>query len=239
MVNTTRHGWREMRLGVFARREPGRPATPDQWDGRRLPEPTARVLFAAVETAEKFGPRIRRWAGRLKIRDPAEVTVLADGAHWIWNQVAVQLPGAAGVLDIYHACQHIAACAGAVFGEETEAAREWLRRGREALLAGGGEALAERIAATRAGVRSARKRAALAGLAGYFAGQAGHLGYAARLAAGRSIGSGLVEGACKQVIGRRLKQTGARWRVRRVERIAALCAVQASGQWAAYWAGAA
>ena len=62
---------------------------------------------------------------------------------------------------------------------------------------------------------------------------------AARLAQGRSIGSGLVEGACKQVIGRRLKQTGARWRVRRVERMAALCAVQASGQWAAYWAGAA
>jgi hypothetical protein len=235
MVNTTRHGWREMRLGVFARREPGRPATPDQWDGRRLPGPTARVLFAAVETAEKFGPRIRRWAGRLKIRDPAEVTVLADGAHWIWNQVAVQLPGAAGVLDIYHACQHIAACAGAVFGEETEAAREWLRRGREALLAGGGEALAERIAATRAGVRSARKRAALAGLAGYFAGQAGHLGYAARLAAGRSIGSGLVEGACKQVIGRRLKQTGARWATRRVNRMATLCCSFHDDTWDAYW----
>ena len=33
----------------------------------------------------------------------------------------------------------------------------------------------------------------------------------------------------------RLKQTGARWKVRRVERMATLCAVQASGQWDAYW----
>lgn len=73
-------------------------------------------------------------------------------------------------------------------------------------------------------------------LRGYFEPHRDHTGYAARLASGQSIGSGLVEGACKQVIGRRLKQTGARWKVRRVERMAALCAVQASDQWEAYWA---
>jgi hypothetical protein len=235
MVNTTRHGWREMRLGVFAKRAPGRPATAADWDRRRLPDPAARVLFAAVETAAKFGPRLRRWSGRLGIRDPAAVTVLADGAHWIWNQVAVQLPGAAGVLDIFHACEHIAACAAAVFGEGTAAARDWLDRGRGALLTGGGAALAERIAAARAGVRSAPHRAALDSLAGYFAGQAEHLGYAARLAAGRSIGSGLVEGAGKQVIGRRLKQTGARWALRRVNRMATLCCAFHGDTWGAYW----
>jgi hypothetical protein len=37
------------------------------------------------------------------------------------------------------------------------------------------------------------------------------------------------------VVGRRLKQTGARWKVRRVERMAALCSVQASDQWNTYW----
>ena len=72
---------------------------------------------------------------------------------------------------------------------------------------------------------------------GYFEPHEDHTGYAERLRSGRSIGSGLVEGACKQVIGRRLKQTGARWKVRRVERIATLCAIQASDQWDAYWAG--
>ena len=33
----------------------------------------------------------------------------------------------------------------------------------------------------------------------------------------------MVEGACKTAIGKRLKQTGARWRHRRVERMASLC----------------
>jgi hypothetical protein len=72
----------------------------------------------------------------------------------------------------------------------------------------------------------------------YFAPHVGHTDYAGRLAAGQSIGSGLVEGACKQGIVRQLKQTGAQWKVRRVERMASLCAVQASAQWDAYWADA-
>ena len=73
------------------------------------------------------------------------------------------------------------------------------------------------------------------GVRGYFEAHLDHTDYAGRLLDGRSIGSGLVEGSCKQVVGRRLKQTGARWKVRRVERMAALCSVQASDQWNTYW----
>jgi hypothetical protein len=70
---------------------------------------------------------------------------------------------------------------------------------------------------------------------GYFDRQRQHLGYAERLAAGQSIGSGLVEGACKQVIGRRMKQTGARWRVRRANRMATLCSTLHGDTWMTYW----
>src|SRR5205807_7095379 len=107
-------------------------------------------------------------------------------------------------------------------------ARAWAEARRATLLAGGAAALLAELAGPE-----------WVELRGYFEPHRGHTGYASRLAEGRGIGSGLVEGACKQVVGRRLKQTGARWRVRRVERMAALCAVQASGQWDAYWATAA
>jgi hypothetical protein len=69
----------------------------------------------------------------------------------------------------------------------------------------------------------------------FFGRQAEHLGYAGRLASGRSIGSGLVEGSCKQVIGRRLKQTGARWTIRRVNRMATLCCALHGDTWKPYW----
>jgi hypothetical protein len=233
MVNTW-EGWREMRLGIFAKRQRGQPATAAQWDTRRLPAPHARVLFGGIETAEHFGPRIRRWAGRLGITDAATVSVLGDGADWIWNQAREQLPGSAGLLDIYHGSEHLAGCAQVLHGEGA-AARAWVDEGRQALLAGGAAAVQAHLAAARAGVRSAAKRQALDDGARYFARRADYLGYAGRLTRGQSIGSGLVEGACKQVIGRRMKQTGARWRVRRANRMATLCGTLHSDTWNPYW----
>jgi hypothetical protein len=234
MVNTW-EGWRELRLGAFAKRQRGQPARAEQWDSRRLPAPHARVLFGGIETAAHFGPRIRRWAARLGIADAAAVSVLADGAEWIWNQARAQLPGAAGLLDIYHAGEHLASCGQRLFGEGTAGARAWLEGTRAALLVGGWPALAARTAAARRVVRSPAKRRALEELEGYFCRQREHLGYAGRLACGQSIGSGLVEGACKQVIGKRMKQTGARWRVRRANRMATLCCTFHGDTWETYW----
>ena len=84
-------------------------------------------------------------------------------------------------------------------------------------------------------MRARAKRRALDELEGYFYRQREHLGYAGRLASGQSIGSGLVEGSCKQVIGRRLKQTGARWRIRRANRMATLCCTLHGDTWKPYW----
>ena len=54
-VNTT-DGWRDMKIGIFARREPGEKATAAEWDSRDLPGPTARVAFAAIEPIDDFAP---------------------------------------------------------------------------------------------------------------------------------------------------------------------------------------
>jgi hypothetical protein len=224
-----------MRLGVFAKRPRGRPAVPAEWDARRLPAPSARALFAGVETAAHFGPRVRRWAARLGVKDASAVTVLAGGADWIWSQARRQLPGAGGLLDIYHACEHLGGAARALFGEGAAEAAAWVGAGRLALLAGGAAGVQGHLAAARAGARSAAERAALDEAARYFGRRSEYLGYAGRLAAGQSIGSGLVEGACKQVIGRRMKQTGARWRVRRANRMATLCCTLHGDTWDSYW----
>lgn len=224
-VNTT-EGWREMRLSIFAKRERGKPTRGSgDWEQRDLPAPHVRVIRAAIRTGDQLGPGWRRSASRLGVTDTSRLSVVADGAKWIWSQAACHLPGAAGVLDIYHASEHLWAAARGEFGEATAEACSWVAARRATLLRGGASGLLEELAGER-----------WSGLHAYFEPHVGHTDYARRLAEGRVIGSGLVEGACKQVVCRRLKQTGARWRVRRVERMAALCAVQASDQWAAYWA---
>ena len=53
-----------------------------------------------------------------------------------------------------------------------------------------------------------------------------------------SIGSGQIEGACKNRIGRRMKQSGARWTVPNANRVAELCSLTYSAQWRDYWTAA-
>ena len=132
-VNTT-EGWREMRLSIFAKRHRGEPAGDlDAWDDQRLPAPAARAATAGIRTSDALGPQWRRAAARLGVEDTRAITVLADGAKWIWSQVERNLPGAAGVLDIYHASERIHAAASALHGE-AEAARGWAEAGRRTLL---------------------------------------------------------------------------------------------------------
>jgi hypothetical protein len=234
-VNTW-EGWREMRLGIFSKRHRGEAAAPEDWDDRKLPAPHVRVAFAAIENSERFGARWGRWVQRLGIQDTAKITVLADGAGWIWQQVATHFPGAAGMLDIYHALEHIADAAQAVYGENTLRSRRWIESISVALLSGGWPAVRQRLRAAWLRIKKRSHRKTLQSLASYLGKHHSHLDYARRLAEGRSIGSGQVEGACKHVIGRRLKQTGARWRVRRVNRMANLCCLVYSDHWNPYWA---
>jgi len=228
MVNTT-NGWREMRLSIFAKRHRGSPIRgTKRWQQRDLPRPHVQVIQAAIRTSDQLGPAWWRTAVRLGLSDTSSITVLADGAKWIWNQLAEHLPGVTGVLDIYHASEHLWDAANGRFGEGHAEVGVWVRRRRETLLRCGASGLLAELSVTE-----------WPSLHSYFEPHVGHTGYAERLRSGQSIGSGLVEGACKQVIGRRLKQTGARWKVRRVERMATLCAVQASDQWLTYWQHAA
>ncbi len=234
-VNTS-GGWRDMKVGIFARRERGEPATPAEWDERELPAPTTRAAFAAIQAIDDFAPRWREWADRLKITDRAAITVLGDGAEWIWNAAARQFGGCHEVLDIYHAAEYVSDAGKGLVGEGTPAAAAWLERGRGLLLSDGWAGLCDHIGATLEGAPGLAGHAALGTLTGYFAAHTGRLNYCHRLYTGQSIGSGMVEGAAKNLIGRRLKQTGARWRVGNVNQMAELCCLTYSDQWEPYWA---
>ena len=85
------------------------------------------------------------------------------------------------------------------------------------------------------GLGGMERELSLDSLLEYFRGNAGRLNYCDRLADGRVIGSGLVEGACKNLVGRRLKQTGACWRKGRANKIARVCGVLYSHQWKNAW----
>ena len=129
-------------------------------------------------------------------------------------------------MDIYHALEHVSACGKALCGTG-QSFKDWLDRVRLVLLAegfAGIERELEPLLATLKGKSKKQKsqREAIESLLKYLRKNEERLHYAERLAAGRAIGSGLIEGACKNLIGKRMKQTGACWRINRANRITIL-----------------
>ena len=236
-VNTRDQGWKDLKIGVFQKRPSGEPVSPDGWDGQRLPAATARVAFAAVAPAKRFRRCWRGWSKRLGVAQAGELHVLADGAAWIWKSVERVLSGCGQTLDVYHACEHLSRASDGLYGPDTAASRSAFGRGRSLLVAAGWAGVCTWVGEQLAAEDTPARRAVLDRVIGYFAPHIGRLDYAGRLAAGRAIGSGAVEGQAK-TLGLRLKARGARWRLANVRPMASLVCVRHSDQWHTYWTAA-
>ena len=171
----------------------------------------------------------------------SRVHVLGDGASWIWKSANRALTGCVQTLDISHACERVSRCAARIHGEGTTPSHTAFARGRELLLGKGWSGVSEwvgELLAVEDVAEQERRRAVTEKLLGYFAKHTDRLNYRERLASGRAIGSGAVEGEAK-TLGLRLKSRGARWSKKNVRPMASLICVRHSAQWDAYWSLAA
>ena len=237
-VHTREEGWKDLKIGVIAKRKAGAPTSPEAWKAQRLPLATIVLAFAMIATAKEFRRSWRPRLRRLGVTCMASIQVLADGASWIWKAVGRVLTGCVQTLDFYHACQHLNRCAERVYGEGTTEKRMAYRHARGLLVRQGWAGVCQWVSELLAVAEEAereRRRQATDRLIGYFVKHTTRLNYAERLQAGRAIGSGQVEGKAK-TLGLRLKARGARWRSRNVLPMASLVCVRHSSQWEAYWA---
>jgi hypothetical protein len=232
-INTT-DGWRDVKVAVLDRREPGTPISPSEWDRRDLPAPSVRSVVAAVEEAGAFGARCAAEATRLGLTDPKALSVLGDGAEWIWNLAEQRFPGASQCLDFWHAAGHLGDGAKAVLGPGVEAETA-LDRGKTKLLEDGYCGVVEWVGELGLEIPAGGDGAALGPVLNYFAGHQTRMNYVLRLRRGQSIGSGLVEGSIKQLLNVRMKQTGARWKVEHVAPLVELAALATGPEWDAFW----
>jgi len=236
-VNTLT-GWRDVKLAAFCRRELGEPATLAEWNERELPAPHIRTVVANIEEASIFAGRVRAEADRLGVTTATDVTALGDGAEWIWNLVGDVLPQAAGMLDAYHALEHVSDAIKAIWGHENAESERHQRTAHTALLADGKPGLDRWLGGVFGTLPAEASGDELRSLAAYFASHPTRLNYVERLGQGRSIGSGLIEGSVKQLVNRRLKLTGARWRVEHVGPLVELAALIDTPDWTLCWTAA-
>lgn len=241
-VNTREKGWKDLKIMVISKREAGTAATPSQWqDEDRLPAATIVVAFAMIAASKVFRRHWKSPLRRMGVTAFASLHALGDGASWIWKSVNRVLTGCTQTLDIYHASERLSLCAQRIFGEGTTAATAAFEQGREKLLGEGWAGVCAWVAdllSVEDVAERERRRRWTDKLLGYFSKHVGRLNYRERLASGRAIGSGVVEGQAK-TLGLRLKCRGSRWCLANVRPMASLVCVRNSIQWDAYWQQAA
>lgn len=233
-VNTTQ-GWRDLRVNVFNKREAGAPATPQKWADRVLPAPTVRIAWASLAACEQQGLAWKRQSEKLGVTDDRRLSVLADGARWIWDQARQCWSKAQWVLDVFHVSEHMHDCGKAVFGETSTQARAWSEAQVQSLIERGPVQYLKDLRTLAAMHTDAMKRKALESLLNYLTPNVDSLWYKQRLADGRPIGSGLIEGANKTIVSNRLKLNSARWTPEHAEHITALRCLDYSGLWDQFW----
>ena len=222
MVPTIGGQHREAKVGVVR---------PEHRDAAGALVPAAASYVASFAPAEHFGRRLALEAHRRGLEGAAEVVVLGDGAEWIWNLATEHCPGATQIVDWYHASERIWELGRARYGEGAAQARAWAERQLKRLAKGEVRAL---VAAWRR-LKCAGPAAAVRDeQVGYFTNQARRMAYGRYRERGLDVGSGMVEGGAKALIGMREKGPGMRWSVPGAQAVANVRVLLFNDQWDAY-----
>jgi hypothetical protein len=187
-----------------------------------------------VETAEEFGRRLYREAcnrgwSRARLR-----VVMGDGAEWIWNLAALHFLGAMGIVDLYHARQHLWDLARRLFPNEEGKQKAWMKLRPKRLLDKG--KIQKLVGALRA-IQSCNPEIAekIRTEAGYFERNAERMRCPQFRRQHLFVGSGVIEAGCKTVVASRLKRSGMFWTVRGANAILALRCACLNGRFEDYW----
>jgi len=193
-------GWKEIKLGAcFA------------WDCDHPDrDPRAVSYCADWETAEEFRTTLWQEAEVRGVARARRLAFLGDGAPWIWEVAAELFPEATQILDWYHLTEHLATAGKVVYGEGTHETHALVERWKSVVWDGQSQLvelrLRELVAAGQDDATHTLRKCA-----DYLQTNQSRLRYDLFRAAGWPIGSGVVEGGCKQVVGLRFKRQSTRW----------------------------
>lgn len=207
--------------------------TTGEEQGKPVRDPRATSYVSAIEAAEPFGWRLYGEAVRRGLFLAQRVVVLGDGAEWVKNLAQTHFGMAQFIIDYYHASEHLGELCRALFDRDHQRSNACREHWTDVLWHGAIETLIQEATALLPkdpnAKPEARKQIA------YFEKNKDHMRYATYRQQGWFIGSGVIEAACKNLVGYRCKQSGMEWTVTGANAILALRCVILSNRHEEFW----
>jgi len=215
---------REVKMAVFFTQDK---LDKDGWPVR---DRASSSYIATFDPAAAFGDLVKAESIRRGADHVRQLTVIGDGAAWIWNLATARFPEATQIVDLYHAREHLHSLTRSLEFMLLDRKEEWLAARMEDLDYGYIDGIS---AAVRKYPLEGVKKDEVGRELGYFLNNAPRMRYHWFRQCGLFVGSGVVEAGCKAVIGQRLKQSGMHWTINGADAIITLRCAEASSQWEA------
>jgi len=241
-VNTREDGWRQAQVGAVTCYADLNEVD-DEGDPIRERLRTTYVGQMPEESSENFAPKFQQEIEHVLkgVDGSCKLVCLADGArsNWTYFENHPRLKDAVHINDFYHAAQYLSEVSEALFGNDTAEAKSWFEKYRRILKKENGGV--DRVVRSIRYFRSSREingkerlkviRKALR----YLTRNRSRMNYAEYRRQALPIGSGVIEAACKTVVGHRFKRAGMRWSIPGAQRILNLRVLVLSHRWEPFW----
>ena len=203
---------------------------------RNRPKPKHKVVKATFEGKEAA---VKELAEQMKKRDPdgmKEGVALMDGEPKLRELIAIYLPSFCIILDLYHVLEYLWKAVYVFYAEGTDEATRWVQCMLRLLLQGKVESI---VLYLRCHLEYSEltkgKRDVLQMVVGYLDRGKAFMKYDKYLAKGYPIGSGVVEGACRNLVKDRMELAGMRWSISGAESMLQLRSLVVNGVNKDFW----
>jgi len=205
------------------------PTAAAKWLTGSIATTSAEVIAQVFDQAEQRDPtHRRRWI------------VLVDGARHqldlLRDQAARRKVTIHILVDLVHVLEYLWRAAWCFYHDADPAAEPWVATHALRILSGDLDAVIHALnqQAIDAALTTPQ-RGGVDACISYLTSKRALLGYDTALAAGWPIATGVIEGACRHLVGDRLDITGARWGLQGAEAVLKLRALVSNGDLPAYW----
>ncbi len=193
-------------------------------DGSPLRDPESTSYVGTYQGCRQIAVLLHQEAHRRGLERAKRVVFIGDGAAWVWENARQTFPDAIQILDFYHASEHVGKLADAIHDQNSDQSAALRQRWCHEMKQSSPASLLDESRALLAAnpMWSEDKIKAIQGQINYLENHSSRTHYGRYRQEGLFIGSGVVEAACKTVVGRRLKQSGMFWSQTGAENILSL-----------------
>jgi hypothetical protein len=200
----------------------------------KRPRPCNKVVQATLEGKESAFQRLKEEVTKRDPKKEKQGVALVDGEHKLRQLMKKYLPWFLIIIDIYHVMEYLWRGAHVFHKEGSPEAASWMTDKLNKLLLGKvKEVIIEFKGLLK--IVAGERREQLRRVITYLENGKNHMRYDIYLKRGYPVGSGVVEGACKNLVKDRMEQCGMRWTIAGAEAVLGMRSIQINGMTSDYW----